>query len=76
MLAQEVGLESRYLIFQLGDAHIYLNHIEQVQEMLIRKPRKLPTLVLAKKSIFDLTMDDVSLKEYDPWPTISAEMSV
>jgi thymidylate synthase len=47
-----------------------------VQEMLIRKPRKLPTLVLAKKSIFDLTMDDASLKEYDPWPTISAEMSV
>ena len=76
MLAQEVGLESRYLIFQLGDAHIYLNHIDQVQEMLIRKPRKLPILVLAKKSIFDLTMDDVSLKEYDPWPTISAEMSV
>ncbi len=76
MLAQEVGLKSRYLIFQLGDTHIYLNHIDQVQEMLTRKPRKLPKLVMASKSMFELTMDDISLEGYDPHPSISAEMSI
>jgi thymidylate synthase len=76
MLAQEVGLESRYLVFQLGDTHIYLNHVDQVQEMLLRKPKKLPTLKLAKKSMFDLTMDDITLEGYESWPAITAEMSV
>jgi thymidylate synthase len=76
MLAQEVGLDPRYLIFQLGDAHIYLNHINQVTELLSRKPKKLPTLKLAKKSMFELTMEDITLENYESWPAISAEMSV
>ena len=76
MIAQEVNLVPRNLIFQLGDAHIYLNHLDQVRELLTRTPRKLPRLVLANKNLFKLTIDDITLEDYDPYPSISAEMSV
>jgi thymidylate synthase len=76
MLAKEVGLSARKLTFQGADTHIYMNHIEQVKEMLSRTPRKLPKLIMADKSMFDLNVEDITLEGYDPHPTISAPMAV
>ncbi len=77
MIAQECGLEVGDFIHTLGDTHLYLNHLEQVDEQLSRTPRTLPTMRLnpAVKSIFDYTYDDFSLEGYDPYPTITAPMS-
>lgn len=76
MLAREAGLTPRMLTFQVGDTHIYVNHLNQVHEMLGRTPRKLPKLVMANKSMFDLTVEDITLEGYDPHPTIPAPMAV
>ena len=76
MLAREAGLTPRMLTFQVGDTHIYVNHLNQVHEMLGRTPRKLPKLVVANKSMFDLTVEDITLEGYDPHPTIPAPMAV
>ncbi|HEX5564572.1 MAG TPA: thymidylate synthase, partial [Sporosarcina sp.] len=65
-------------VHTLGDAHIYLNHMEQVKEQLSRTPKELPTLKLNTegKSIFELTYEDISVEGYDPYPKIKAPIAV
>ncbi len=77
MMAQVCGLEPGEFIHTLGDTHLYLNHMEQVEEQLARTPRPLPVMRLnpAVKSIFDFRFDDFTLEAYDPWPAIKAPMS-
>ena len=77
MMAQVCDLEPGEFIHTLGDTHLYLNHMEQVEEQLARTPRPLPVMRLnpAVKSIFDFRFDDFTLEAYDPWPAIKAPMS-
>lgn len=78
LIAHECGLGVGEFVHTLGDAHIYLNHLEQVQEQLSREPRKLPSLKLSieGKSIFDLTTEDIEVENYDPHPKIKAPIAV
>ncbi|KMM38512.1 thymidylate synthase [Guptibacillus hwajinpoensis] len=78
MMAQVCDLEPGEFIHTLGDAHIYNNHIEQVQLQLTRDTRTLPKMKINPdvKSIFDFTFDDFELIEYDPHPHIKGEVSV
>jgi thymidylate synthase len=77
MMAQVCGLEPGDFVHTLGDTHLYLNHMEQVDEQLSRAPRQLPRMRLnpERKSLFDFTYEDFALEGYDPWPTIKAPMS-
>lgn len=77
MIAKESGLEAGEFIHTLGDAHLYLNHLEQAEEQLSREPRKLPTMHLnpAVESIFDYKYEDFTLEGYDPHPAIKAPLS-
>lgn len=77
MIARECGLEAGEFIHTLGDAHLYLNHLEQADEQLSREPRKLPTMHLNAevKSIFDYRYEDFTLEGYDPHPAIKAPLS-
>lgn len=77
MMARECGLEAGEFIHTLGDTHIYLNHLEQVDEQLSRTPRPLPRMRLNPdvKSLFDYRYEDFTLEGYDPWPAIKAPMS-
>jgi thymidylate synthase len=77
MIAAQCGLQPGEFIHTLGDAHLYLNHIDQVEEQLSRVPRKLPTLSInpAVSSIFDYRHEDFTLENYNPWPAIKAPMS-
>lgn len=77
MIAKECGLEAGEFIHTLGDAHLYLNHLEQAAEQLSRDIRPLPRMVLSsdKASIFDYTYDDFTLEGYDPHPAIKAPLS-
>lgn len=78
MIAQVTGLTPGDFVHTLGDAHIYLNHQEQVEEQLSRTPRPLPTMKLNPevKSIFDFQYEDFTLERYDPYPTIKAPIAV
>ena len=77
MIAKECGLELGDFVHTLGDAHLYLNHLEQVDEQLSRTPRALPKMHINPdvKSIFDFKYEDFTLEGYDPYPTIKAPMS-
>lgn len=77
MTAQVCGLRPGEFIHTLGDTHLYLNHMEQVEEQLARQPRPLPRMRLNAQvtSLFDFRYDDFTLEGYDPWPAIRAEMS-
>ena len=77
MMAQVCGLKAGEFVHTLGDTHLYLNHLEQVDEQLSRTPRALPKMRLNPdvKSIFDFKYEDFTLSEYDPYPTIKAPMS-
>lgn len=77
MIAKECGLDAGDFVHTLGDAHLYLNHLEQAQEQLKREPRKLPKMHLRDgvKSIFDYTYNDFELEGYDPHPAIKAPLS-
>lgn len=77
MVAQVTGLVPGEFIHTLGDAHLYLNHIEQAKEQFTRYPRSLPHMQInrARKSIFDFTPDDFELVGYEPHPHIAAEVS-
>ena len=72
-----VGLQPGEFVHTLGDTHLYLNHLEQVDEQLAREPRPLPVMRLnpAVKSLFDFRYGDFTLEGYDPWPAIKAPMS-
>lgn len=78
LIAKECNLEVGEFVHTLGDAHLYLNHMEQVETQLARKPRELPTLSLSdeKGSIFDYEMEDILLEGYDPHPRIKAPIAV
>lgn len=78
MVAQVTGLKPWEFVHTLGDAHIYLNHFEQVKEQLARKPYPLPKLWLNPeiKNIDDFKMDDIKLIDYQSHPTIVAPMAV
>jgi thymidylate synthase len=78
MVAQVTGLEAGDFIHTLGDAHIYNNHMDQVRLQLTRQPRPLPHMTLNHdvKDIFDFKYEDFTLSDYDPYPRISAQVSV
>lgn len=78
MVAQVTGLKAGDYIHTFGDAHIYLNHFEQVKEQLNRKPLPLPKLWLNPeiKDIDDFKMDDIQLVDYQSYPGIKAPMAV
>ncbi|MCF0207756.1 MAG: thymidylate synthase [Bacteroidales bacterium] len=78
MLAQVCGYQYGEFIHTFGDAHIYLNHLEQVHTQLERTPRPLPTMKINPevKDIFDFKYSDFELINYDPYPHIKAEVSV
>ncbi|MCM3631748.1 thymidylate synthase [Paenibacillus camelliae] len=78
LIAHECGLEVGDFIHTLGDAHIYLNHVEQIQTQLSRETRALPKLVLNtdKTSVFDIELEDLAIEGYDPHPTIKAPVAV
>lgn len=78
MIAQVTGLKPGDFVHTIGDAHLYLNHLEQVDEQLSREPRPLPTLKINPdvKNIFDFTIDDFELENYDPHPPIKAPIAV
>lgn len=78
MVAQVCGLKPGDFIHTLGDAHIYLNHMVQVEEQLLREPRKLPVMKINPdvKDIFSFRYDDFHLEGYDPWPAIKGVVSV
>lgn len=78
MVAQVTGLELGEFVHTLGDTHLYINHLDQVDEQLSRAPRPLPTMKINPevKSIFDFTIDDFTLEGYDPHPGIKAPIAV
>jgi len=78
MIAQATDLKPGEFIHTLGDAHLYLNHLEQARLQLERQPRPLPQVVLnpAVRSILDFEYSDVTLTGYEPHPHIQAPVSV
>lgn len=78
MVAQVTGYKPGEFIHTFGDAHIYLNHLDQVDLQLSREPRKLPDMKLNPevKSIFDFKFEDFELVNYDPHPHIKGEISI
>jgi len=78
MVAQVTGLKLGDFVHTLGDAHIYNNHMEQVQLQLTREPKKLPQMKINPdiKNIFDFTFDDFELINYNPHPGIKGAISV
>ena len=78
MVAQVTGLQAGDFIHTLGDAHLYLNHIDQARLQLEREPRKLPQMLVnpAVNDIFSFKYDDFALEGYDPHPHIKADVSV
>lgn len=77
LLVHVTGLRVGEFIHTIGDAHIYENHIPQVEEQLTREPRPLPTLSIHGPHDIDaLHYDHMSLLEYHPWPTLKGEVAV
>ena len=78
MVAQVAGLKPGELVHTLGDAHLYLNHLEQAREQLSRAPRELPVMRLnpAVKDLFSFRYEDFTLEGYDPHPVIRAPIAV
>jgi thymidylate synthase len=77
MMAQAVELQPGEFVHTFGDAHLYLNHLDQARTQLVRAPRTLPTLTLAPKTdLFAFEEADFTLDGYDPWPHIKAPVAV
>jgi len=78
MIAQVCGYEAGEFIHTFGDAHIYNNHIEQLELQLSREVRSLPKMKInpTVKSIFDFTFDDFQLIDYNPHPHIKGKVAV
>jgi len=78
MIAQVCSLKPGFFIHTLGDAHLYLNHLEQAKLQLTREPRALPQMKLNPqvKSIFEFTYNDFNLEAYEPHPAIAAPIAV
>ena len=78
MVAQVTDLRPGDFIHTLGDAHLYLNHLGQADQQLMRAPRPLPTMTLNAdvRSVFDFVYEDFTLNGYDPHPHIKAPVAV
>lgn len=78
MVAQVTGLQPGEFVHTLGDAHIYKNHLTQVDEQLSRTPRSLPKMTINPevKNIFDFKFSDFTLSDYDPLPSIQAPIAI
>ena len=78
MVAHVTGLDAHEFVHTLGDAHLYLNHAEQADEQLRRRPKALPKLALNKRvtGLFDFTFDDIAVTGYAPDPAIKAPIAV
>ncbi|MBO6635894.1 thymidylate synthase [Parvibaculum sp.] len=78
MVAQVTGLEAGEFIHTFGDAHLYLNHLDQADKQLSRSPKPLPVMRINPdvKSLFDFTYDDFTLEGYDAHPHIAAPVAV
>jgi len=78
MIAQECQLEVGDFVHTLGDAHIYMNHLEQVNLQLSRQPKPLPKLILNPdiQSVFDFTIDDIQLQDYQCEQAIKAPVAI
>jgi thymidylate synthase len=77
MMAQATGFEPGEFVHSFGDAHLYLNHLDQAREQLGREPRSAPRLTLADKTdLFAFEEADVRLDGYDPHPSIRAKVAV
>ena len=78
MVAQVCGLKTGEFVHTFGDAHLYLNHLDQAREQLARSPRRLPAMRLnpAVKSLFEFEYEDFTLENYDPHPAIRAPVAV
>jgi thymidylate synthase len=78
MIAQVCNLEPGDFVHALGDTHIYLNHLEQVELQLSREPRPYPKMIINPevKDIFSFRFEDFKLEDYDPYPSIKAPVAV
>lgn len=78
MIAQVCDLQPGDFVHTFGDAHLYLNHRDQVREQLTREPRPLPRLVLNPqvRSLFDFRFEDIRIDDYAPHPAIKGEVAV
>lgn len=78
MMAQVCGYEAGDFVHTFGDAHIYSNHMEQVELQLSREPRQLPKMLLNPevKDIFGFKFDDFTLKDYNPHPHIKGAVAI
>ena len=78
MIAQVVDLKAGEFVHTLGDAHLYLNHLEQADLQLTRTPLPLPTLHInsAVRSIFDFRFEDIEIRNYQAHPGIAAPIAV
>ena len=78
IMADVCGYEVGDFVHTFGDAHIYLDHVEQIKEQISREPRKLPKLIIKNHhdSVVDYTYDDFEIVDYDPHPPIKGKVSV
>ena len=78
MIAKVTGLKPGEFVHTLGDAHLYLNHLDQVDEQLKRQPFPLPRMSITKdiKNVLDIEYEDFSLEDYESHPHISAPIAV
>lgn len=78
MIAKVTDTEAHELIIQLGDAHVYQDHVDALEQQLKRKPREFPKLRWARDAtdIDDFQADDIVVEGYNPYPSIAMKMSV
>jgi thymidylate synthase len=78
MIAHECKLDVGDFVHTIGDAHIYLNHVDQVYEQLKRTPKELPTLILNSdiEKVVDFRYEDIEVRNYNPDPPIKAPVAV
>lgn len=77
LIARETGLEVGEFVHTLGDAHLYLNHLDAVETLLSRQPRELPQLVIeGEEAIDQISIDAIKVEGYKPYPSIKAPIAV